>query len=96
MGTEVTKDEIGCNAAAVLIPKRDVLERSGDDLNKSVVRGIFGAAQILQGALQLDSDPDAVQRIEVAIEVDHIATCGWPYANACPRCFPPFSLSEGL
>jgi hypothetical protein len=21
-------------------------------------------------------------------EVDHIATCGWPYESSCPRCHP--------
>jgi hypothetical protein len=28
--------------------------------------------------------------------IDHIATCGWPYVTMCPRCFPPFALSESL
>jgi len=28
------------------------------------------------------------------VEVDHVASCGWPYASACPRCFPPLMLGE--
>jgi hypothetical protein len=28
----------------------------------------------------------------VGDEVDHVASCGWPYASACPHCFPPFVL----
>jgi hypothetical protein len=35
--------------------------------------------------------PDGAVAI-VGAEVDHVASCGWPYASACPRCFPP-SLS---
>ena len=47
----------------------DALQRIGSDLNSTVVRGIFEAALVLQGALQFDCEPDAVQRIESAIEV---------------------------
>jgi hypothetical protein len=30
----------------------------------------------------------------VASEVDHVASCGWPYASACPRCSPPLVFGE--
>jgi len=22
-------------------------------------------------------------------DLDHVATCGWPYGTPCPRCYPP-------
>jgi len=28
-------------------------------------------------------------------EIDHVATCGWPYASLCPRCYPLSSTAEG-
>ncbi len=30
----------------------------------------------------------------VSAEVDHVASCGWPYASTCPRCFPPILLGD--
>jgi hypothetical protein len=21
-------------------------------------------------------------------QIDHVATCGWPYPSLCPRCYP--------
>ncbi len=52
-------------------PLSDALQRIGGDLNSTVVRGMFEAALVLQGALQFDCDPEAVQRIESTVEVLH-------------------------
>ena len=60
------------------------------------VTGVFEASLTPQGENQFDCELDAVERIEAAIRIDHVATCGWPYDSMCPRCFPPFLLAEGL
>jgi hypothetical protein len=38
------------------------------------------AAAILDEALRLACFADQ--------DVDHVATCGWPYDTPCPRCYP--------
>jgi hypothetical protein len=58
--------------------------------------GVFEASLTPQGENQFDCEPDMVDRIEAAIQVDHVATCGWPYESMCPRCFPPLLLIKGL
>ena len=58
--------------------------------------GVFEASLTPQGENQFDCELDAVGRIEAAIRIDHVATCGWPYDSMCPRCFPPLLLIEGL
>jgi hypothetical protein len=60
------------------------------------VTGVFEASLTPQGANQFDCELDAVERIEAAIQVDHVATCGWPYDSMCPRCFPSPLLIEDL
>jgi hypothetical protein len=32
--------------------------------------------------------------VAVSGEVNQVASCGWPFANARPRCFPPFVRRE--
>ena len=45
------------------------LERVGDDLNRSTMRGIFEVALILQRTVEHDCDPEVVQGIEAAVEL---------------------------
>jgi hypothetical protein len=58
--------------------------------------GVFEVPSTRQGENQFDCELDAVERIEAAIRIDHVATCGWPYDSMCPRCFPPLLLIEGV
>ncbi len=69
VGGRATTEETDDAASAIADPLQDTLERIGGELNKVVVRGIFEAALVLQGALQFECDPDAIQRIEAAIEL---------------------------
>ena len=69
VGSRVSTDETDYIASAIADPLRDTLEPMGVDLNKVVVRGIFEAALVLQCALQFECEPDAIQRIEAAIEL---------------------------
>jgi hypothetical protein len=50
-------------------------------LSESSSAVIERAAAIIDGALSLEKTWPS--------EVDHIATCGWPYESSCPRCHPP-------
>jgi len=49
-------------------------------LSESSSAVIERAAAIVDGALELESTGER--------QIDHIATCGWPYASMCPRCYP--------
>jgi hypothetical protein len=69
VGRRESKNETDFTASAIASALADALERMGGDLNKVVIRGIFETALVLQGALQFECDPDAVQRIEAAIEL---------------------------
>jgi hypothetical protein len=53
----------------VIESARVALERVGDDLNRSTMRGIFEVALILQRTVEHDCDPEVVQGIEAAIEL---------------------------
>jgi hypothetical protein len=68
-GSRATTDATDYVASAIEDSLQDTLERMGGDLNKVVIRGIFEAALVLQGALQFRCDPDEIQRIEAAIEL---------------------------
>ena len=50
-------------------PLPGTIQRVGDDLNRSTMRGIFEVALILQQTLEYDSDPEVVQGIKAAIEL---------------------------
>jgi hypothetical protein len=56
-------------------------------LSESSSAVIERAAAIVEGALGLRSAGQS--------EIDHIATCGWPYASLCPRCYPLAPTIEG-
>ncbi|MGO8873790.1 MAG: hypothetical protein ACLQPH_20790 [Acidimicrobiales bacterium] len=60
-------DEIDLITAAVPHSPSAVIEAIADELNRSVIRGVFEAALILQGALQFDCEPAATRRIQTAI-----------------------------
>jgi hypothetical protein len=49
-------------------------------LSESSSAVIERAAGFVEGALRLESARHS--------EIDHIATCGWPYPSPCPRCHP--------
>ncbi len=67
-----------------------VLHRVGSNVSKILSESssavIERASVIVDGAPELES---AGQR-----EIDHIATCGWPYASPCPRCYPLDLIAE--
>jgi len=62
-------DEIDLISAAVPNSPRGIIEAIADELNKSVIRGVFETTLILEGALQLDCEPAATLRIQTAIEL---------------------------
>ena len=55
-------------------------ERSVASAAESSSAVIERAAAIIDGALSLGNMRPS--------EVDHVATCGWPYESPCPRCYP--------
>jgi hypothetical protein len=56
---------------------------------------VFGSTSATDtGAAILVSGVSDGAAAAVSGEVDHVASCGWPFASACPRCFPPFVLGE--
>lgn len=68
-GGHAPADEIDFIAPAVPNSPAGVIEAIADELNKSVIRGVFEAVLILQSALQFDCEPAATQRIQTAIEL---------------------------
>ena len=52
------------------------------------VTGVFEASLTPQGANQFDCELDAFERIEAAIRIDHVATCGWPIRQHVPALLP--------
>jgi hypothetical protein len=68
-GHHAPADEMDFIASAVPNSPLGVIEAIADQLNKSVIRGIFEAALILEGALQFDCEPAATRRIQTAIEL---------------------------
>ena len=67
------------------MPDQGLVEQVG-------VSGNLNTTGIATSMIGAGAFGDAV--VAAGAQVDHVGSCGWPYASACPRCFPPFVLVE--
>lgn len=67
-----------------LVPHESALRRAQANLSKVMATSanwvLDRAAAIVHMAVN--------HRYTESNEIDHVGSCGWPYASACPRCFP--------
>jgi hypothetical protein len=70
-----------CSRASDEAVLRRVRTNVSKIMSESSSAVIERAAAIIDGALRVGNTGPS--------EIDHIATCGWPYESSCPRCHPP-------
>ena len=73
------------------VPDETALFRARANLSKILAES---SSEVIERAAAI-VDVALSQSVPENRDIDHVASCGWPFDGPCPRCSPPTLTAEG-